>query len=138
MALRRLLVQGRAAGLRPQWGPTRAESTVGVTFVDVDGSRIGVQGKTGDSLLDTAHKHDVDVEGACGGELACSTCHVILDQEWYDKVEALSPKTEEEEDMLDLAWGLTPTSRLGCQIALREELEGLEITIPDESNDMQG
>ena len=69
--------------------------------------------------------------GACGGELACSTCHVILPQRYYDK---LGEKSEEEEDMLDLAWGVTDCSRLGCQIKLTKELEGMELVVPAESN----
>ena len=74
--------------------------------------------------------------GACGGELACSTCHIIMSQEWYDKMEGFCEKTEEEEDMLDLAWGVTDTSRLGCQCVVSEELAGLEVIIPDESESM--
>ena len=71
--------------------------------------------------------------GACGGELACSTCHVILAQADFDRLE--EPE-EEEEDMLDLAWGLTDTSRLCCQIEVEEWMEGMVITLPDESNNM--
>ena len=71
--------------------------------------------------------------GACGGELACSTCHCVLDQAVYDTLPA---PTEEEEDMLDLAWGLTETSRLGCQIKASEALDGIIIRIPDETNNM--
>lgn len=73
--------------------------------------------------------------GACGGELACSTCHVVFEPEIFEK---LPPKQEEEEDMLDLAWGLTDTSRLGCQIKVTPMLEGAKITVPEETNDMLG
>lgn len=67
--------------------------------------------------------------GACGGELACSTCHLIFDQEVYD---TLPPKSDEEEDMLDLAFELTETSRLGCQINVTKEFEGIKVRIPDD------
>ena len=65
--------------------------------------------------------------------MACSTCHLILSQDWYDKViDEGQNLDEEEEDMLDLAVGLTDTSRLGCQIFLTKAMEGLEVTIPDD------
>ena len=81
-------------------------------------------------MLDVALDNDIEIEGACGGELACSTCHVILPQEYYDR---LPPKVEEEEDMLDLAWGLTDTSRLCCQIKVTKDLEGVTFTVPEET-----
>ena len=71
----------------------------------------------------------MEIEAACGGELACSTCHVVLDKELYDKLPA---KLEEEDDMLDLAMGLTPTSRLSCQLEVSSIFEGAEIVIPEE------
>ncbi len=79
------------------------------------------------SVLEIAHKHDVDIEGACEGSLACSTCHVIVDPAWFPK---LAKPTEDEEDMLDLAFGLEQTSRLGCQIVMTEALDGLVVTLP--------
>jgi 2Fe-2S ferredoxin len=94
-----------------------------------------VDAPLGLSVLEIAHLHDVDVEGACEGSLACSTCHVIVDPEWYDKLEEPS---EEEEDMLDLAFGLTHTSRLGCQIRMTEELDGLTVTLPSGTHNMMG
>ena len=78
-------------------------------------------------MLEVAHKHDVDIEGACEGSLACSTCHVIVDPAWYGK---LVRATEDEEDMLDLAFGLEKTSRLGCQIVMTEALDGLTVKLP--------
>lgn len=89
----------------------------------------------GKSLLEVAHENDIELEGACGGELACSTCHVVFTPELYGK---LPEKKEEEEDMLDLAWGLTDTSRLGCQIKVSPVLENAVITIPEETNNMLG
>ena len=94
--------------------------------------------ETGDplplNLLTLAHANDLDLEGACGGELACSTCHCIFTSDTYDKIvgEAGQEVSEEEEDMLDLAWGLTETSRLGCQILICKELDGIEVIIPRE------
>jgi 2Fe-2S ferredoxin len=77
--------------------------------------------------MEVARRHDIDIEGACEGSLACSTCHVIVDPEWYGRLGAAS---EEEEDMLDLAFNLTRTSRLGCQIIINEELDGLIVQLP--------
>lgn len=105
-----------------------------MVFVSADGStRMEVEAPIGLSVLEIAHRNDVDVEGACEGSLACSTCHVIVDPDWYDQ---LDEPTEEEEDMLDLAFGLTRTSRLGCQIRMTEELDGLTVTLPAGSRNM--
>ena len=104
-----------------------------VTFIHPDGERTEIDASVGLSLLEIAHLNDIDIEGACEGSLACSTCHVIVGPEWYEK---LSLPTEDEEDMLDLAWGLTPTSRLGCQIIMSDELDGLEIKLPDATRNM--
>ena len=107
-----------------------ADATVPVTFVDSrDGQTIEVEAEVGKTVLEAALDHDVDIEAACGGELACSTCHVILEQELYD---ALEPPDEEEEDMLDLAWGLEDTSRLCCQIKVSPELKGATFVIPED------
>eukprot|EP00624_Nannochloropsis_granulata_P003084 evm.model.NODE_25698_length_5887_cov_16.634789.2 len=101
----------------------------------VAGEDIPVTAAEGKSLLEVAHENDIELEGACGGELACSTCHVVFTPELFAK---LPEKTEEEEDMLDLAWGLTDTSRLGCQIKVSPVLENAVITIPEETNNMLG
>ena len=82
-----------------------------MTFVERDGTRREVEAPLGLSVLEIAHKHNVDIEGACEGSLACSTCHVIVDAGWFDRLET---PTEDEEDMLDLAFDLQETSRLGC------------------------
>jgi ferredoxin len=87
-----------------------------MTFVEeANQNEVAVEAKEGKSVLDIAIENNIDIEGACGGELACSTCHVILSQELFDK---LPPKTEEEEDMLDLAWGLTDTYVILCRFVL--------------------
>ena len=104
-----------------------------MTFVTPQGERKVVEAPVGLSVLEIAHQNDIDLEGACEGSLACSTCHVIVDPEWYD---ALPEAAEEEEDMLDLAFGLTHTSRLGCQIIMTEELDGLVITLPAATRNM--
>jgi len=98
-----------------------------MTFIDRDGARHEVEAPVGLSVLEIAHRHGIDIEGACEGSLACSTCHVIVEADWY---ELLKDATEDEEDMLDLAFGLTQTSRLGCQIIMTEELDGLTVRLP--------
>lgn len=102
-------------------------------FIEPDGTHREVDAPLGLSILEIAHCNDIDIEGACGGSLACSTCHVIVDADWYGKID--EPE-EEEEDMLDLAFGLTRTSRLGCQIIITEELDGLTVTLPAETHNM--
>src|ERR1700691_2179732 len=105
-----------------------------MTFIERDGTRREVDAPTGLSVLEVAHKHDVDIEGACEGSLACSTCHVIVDPEWFAK---LNKPTEDEEDMLDLAFGLEKTSRLGCQIVMSEALDGLVVRLPAGTRNLQ-
>ncbi len=102
-----------------------------MTFIDTDGSRREVEAPLGLSVLEIAHKNSLDLEGACEGSLACSTCHVIIEPEWFD---VLPDAAEDEEDMLDLAFGLTKTSRLGCQIIMTEELDGLVVRLPSGAN----
>lgn len=87
----------------------------------------------GVNLLELAHREDVDLEGACEGSLACSTCHVVLPDEVYDMLEE---PTEDEEDMLDLAWGLTQTSRLGCQVVVTPDMEGTVVRLPAATRNM--
>jgi 2Fe-2S ferredoxin len=96
-------------------------------FIERNGNPREVEAPVGLSVLEVAHKHEVDIEGACEGSLACSTCHVIVDPAWYGK---LARATEDEEDMLDLAFGLEKTSRLGCQIVMTEALDGLTVKLP--------
>ncbi len=104
-----------------------------MVFIERDGTRREVDAPVGLSVLEIAHKHGVDIEGACEGSLACSTCHVIVDTEWY---EMLKEASEDEEDMLDLAFGLTQTSRLGCQIIMTEELDGLTVKLPQATRNL--
>lgn len=89
----------------------------------------------GDNLLDIAQSNDLEMEGACGGSCACSTCHVVVEDEGhYD----LMPEPEDDEnDMLDLAFGLTETSRLGCQVTMTKELDGMVVKLPSMTRNMQ-
>lgn len=105
-----------------------------ITFILPDGSQKSVDAPLGISLLEVAHQHHIPLEGACEGSLACSTCHLIIDPAFYDGLPAAS---EDEEDMLDLAFGLTHTSRLGCQIMVTEKLNGLKVTLPAATRNMQ-
>ncbi|KAL1455201.1 hypothetical protein WDU94_009312 [Cyamophila willieti] len=106
-----------------------------VTFKKFNGEQVTVSGKEGDSLLDVVVNNNLDFDGfgACEGTLTCSTCHVILKQEDFDKLP--SKPTDEELDMLDLAYDLTDTSRLGCQIILSKDLEGFTVKVPATVND---
>jgi 2Fe-2S ferredoxin len=106
-----------------------------MTFIERNGQPREVNAPLGLSVLEVAHKNDVDIEGACEGSLACSTCHVIIDPAWFSK---LTPPTEDEEDMLDLAFGLEQTSRLGCQIVITEALDGLVVRLPAATRNAQG
>jgi 2Fe-2S ferredoxin len=106
---------------------------VKIIFVEADGTRKEVDAAEGSTILEVAHRNDIDIEGACEGVMACSTCHVIVEPEWHGK---LPPPEEDEEDMLDLAVGLTRTSRLGCQITLTEALDGLTVHLPRETHNM--
>ncbi|HML10848.1 MAG TPA: ferredoxin family 2Fe-2S iron-sulfur cluster binding protein [Stellaceae bacterium] len=104
-----------------------------MTFIERDGTHREVDAPLGLSVLEIAHRNKIDIEGACEGSLACSTCHVIVDPDWYD---LLKEASEDEEDMLDLAFGLTQTSRLGCQIIMTEELDGLTVRLPSGTRNM--
>lgn len=104
-----------------------------MTFIEPNGKRHEVDAPKGLSVLEIAHRNGIDLEGACEGSLACSTCHVIVDKEWY---ELLPEASDDEEDMLDLAFGLTHTSRLGCQIVMTDELDGLTVALPAATRNM--
>jgi len=104
-----------------------------MVFIETDGNRKEVDAPVGLSVMEIAHRHGVEIEGACDGSLACSTCHVIVEPAWSGKLDEAS---EDEEDMLDLAFGLEETSRLGCQIIMSEELDGLTVRLPKETRNM--
>ncbi|OUM51112.1 hypothetical protein BVG19_g196 [[Candida] boidinii] len=105
-----------------------------VTFITKEGDQKTFEVADGDNLLDIAQANHLDMEGACGGSCACSTCHVIVDPEYYDSI----PEPDDDEnDMLDLAFGLTETSRLGCQIHMSKELDGLRVALPAMTRNLQ-
>jgi 2Fe-2S ferredoxin len=103
-----------------------------MTFILRDKTPFEVDAPVGLSVMEIARKAGInEIEGACGGSLACATCHVVVHPEWYAKVLPESGgKSLEEEDMLDLAFDLAKTSRLGCQILMREEYDGLVVALP--------
>ena len=106
-----------------------------MTFIDRDGAPHALAVADGDNLLDIAQANDIDVEGACGGSCACSTCHVIVQSpELYDR---MPEPSDDENDMLDQAIELTETSRLGCQVQMCKELDGLVVRLPNMTRNMQ-
>ncbi|KAI9725027.1 MAG: mitochondrial matrix iron-sulfur protein [Candelaria pacifica] len=108
--------------------PPKPGQELHVTIVDQEGKEHTFEVAEGDNLLDIAQANDLDMEGACGGSCACATCHVIFeDQQKYDE---LGEPSDDEEDMLSLAFGLTETSRLGCQVKMSREIEGLKVKLP--------
>mmetsp|Transcript_34081 Transcript_34081/g.90856 ORF Transcript_34081/g.90856 Transcript_34081/m.90856 type:complete len:153 (-) Transcript_34081:323-781(-) len=114
--------------VRPSFGAGLRCCSFSVNFVAPSGESMEVSAKEGMTILEVAHKHDIDIEGACGGECACSTCHVILEQEAFD---AHGEPDEDEADMLDLAAHVTDTSRLGCCVRLEKARdENLVIRLP--------
>jgi ferredoxin, 2Fe-2S len=104
-----------------------------MTFIDTDGKPLEVKAPLGHSLLQIAWDNGIDIEGACEGAMACSTCHVVVDPAWFDKLDA---PTEDEDDMLDLAPGLKASSRLGCQIIITEAMDGLVVHLPNATRNL--
>jgi len=107
---------------------------VKVTFITRKGDMVEVQAAPGDRLLEVAQAAGMPLEGTCEGQMACSTCHVIVARDWFARLPAAA---EEEEDMLDLAANVEASSRLSCQIVLSEETDGMVIRIPSASVDAQ-
>ncbi|CAJ1959827.1 unnamed protein product [Cylindrotheca closterium] len=120
-----------AAAIAKRWhgGPHVAADapTITVTFLQPDETKKEVAARIGESFLQVAHRNDIDLEGACEGVCACSTCHLIFPMDVYD---ALEYPEEDEEDMLDMAFGLTESSRLGCQVLISEEMDGIMVEMP--------
>ena len=107
-----------------------------VRFLKVDGSLDKeVEAPTGSVLLDVAQEAGEPLEGACEGQMACSTCHVIVDPSDFGR---LAPASEEEDDLLDLAWGVKRTSRLACQIVLTDDIGTLTVKMPGGFHNWQG
>ena len=106
-----------------------------VTIIDQQSIPHEFKVADGDNLLDIAQDGELEMEGACGGSCACSTCHVIVeDSSYYDKMPELD---DDENDMLDLAFGLTETSRLGCQVKMTKELDGVVVRLPSMTRNLQ-
>lgn len=106
-----------------------------ITFIDKDSTPHTFTVSDGANLLDIAQAHELEMEGACGGSCACSTCHVIVeDESYYDK---MAEPDDDENDMLDLAFGLTETSRLGCQVRMSRELSGVRVRLPRITRNLQ-
>jgi len=103
-----------------------------ITVIQKDGSKKDIEAEDGWSLMEILRDAGFDaIEGACGGSMACATCHMYIHPDWAEKVKALdNERTEEEEDMLDLAFDIRDTSRLGCQIRMSDELDGLIVALP--------
>ncbi|KAF2743173.1 ferredoxin [Sporormia fimetaria CBS 119925] len=139
-ALSHLILRRRAFSSSPvsQHGhidPPKPGEELTVTFIDKEGHSHEFKVKEGDNLLDIAQANDLEMEGACGGSCACSTCHVIVDSEdYYEKMEE---PDDDENDMLDLAFGLTETSRLGCQVKMNKDLDGLVVRLPSMTRNLQ-
>ncbi|MEE4205556.1 MAG: 2Fe-2S iron-sulfur cluster-binding protein [Erythrobacter sp.] len=106
--------------------------SITIRFIDPNGRELEAEAEPGDSLLRVGQAAGLPLEGTCEGQMACSTCHVIVAPEWFDR---LAEASEEEEDMLDFAAGVRRTSRLSCQIELTEAMDGLTVTVPGESVD---
>ena len=107
--------------------PRSEDEVVNITYIDKNAKRIPIRGKVGDNVLYLAHRYGIELEGACEASLACSTCHVYVASEFLDR---LVEATEKEEDLLDMAPALKENSRLGCQIILSKDIEGIEVTLP--------
>jgi ferredoxin len=108
--------------------------SITITFRDPHGNPVETTAMPGDNLLRVGQAAGLPLEGTCEGQMACSTCHVIVAAEWFDR---LPPASEEEEDMLDFAAGARRTSRLSCQIDLTAEMDGLSVSVPSDSNDLR-
>lgn len=101
-----------------------------------DGTSREIDAPVGLSVMEVALQNDIDeIEGACGGSLACATCHVYVHPDWQGRTLPDGEISEEEEDMLDLAFDLRKSSRLGCQIIMDDELDGLVVAIPGTKTD---
>ncbi|XP_069363428.1 adrenodoxin-like protein 1, mitochondrial [Maniola hyperantus] len=107
--------------------PKSEDEIVNIVYIDKDGKKTKVRGKVGDNVLYLAHRYEIEMEGACEASLACTTCHVYVHEDYVDK---LQDPEEKEDDLLDMAPFLKENSRLGCQITLTKDMEGMELTLP--------
>lgn len=107
--------------------PKTEDEVVNVKYVDKNGKITTIRGKIGDNVMYLAHRFGIEMEGACEASLACTTCHVYVHHDYLDK---LKQAEEKEEDLLDMAPFLKENSRLGCQIILTKDMEGMELSLP--------
>ncbi|XP_066038547.1 adrenodoxin-like [Chamaea fasciata] len=123
-------------GFQDGTGESSSKDQVTVHFINRDGEQLTTTAKEGESLLEVVVNHNLAIDGfgACEGTLACSTCHLIFDKDSFQKLDAVS---DEELDMLDLAYGLTDTSRLGCQVCVKKWMDGLTVRVPMDVSDMR-
>ncbi|GAA5839724.1 hypothetical protein JCM3766R1_004596 [Sporobolomyces carnicolor] len=117
-------------------GKGRPKPGEGITlhFKRADGSVVTCEANEGDDIVDVSWEYDLDIEAACEKSVACSTCHVILEDDVYDKLEE---PDDDENDMLDLAFGLTDTSRLGCQVKVTTDMQGTTISLPSATRNLR-
>ncbi len=100
-----------------------------ITYIEPTGEARTIEAEVGSTVMETAIKNMIPgIEAECGGACACATCHVYVDEAWSDTV---GPPSSMEEDMLDFAFDVRPTSRLSCQIKVTEALDGLVVTTPE-------
>lgn len=125
----------RSKGIKMSF-KTRSESIEVKTVIEEEGGEEPERRKR-KTLLDLARTKDIDIEGACGGNIACSTCHVIFDKHSYKNIVNKQPISEEENDMLEMAFHLTPYSRLACQIYVHKELDAAIITVPYDTRNIK-
>ena len=110
--------------------PRRTRQTMAkITYIDTAGEKYEVEAENGSTVMENAIRNGVPgIEAECGGACACATCHVYVDEAFMEKVAGPEPM---EEDMLDFAYDVRPNSRLSCQIRVRDELDGLTVTVPE-------
>ena len=103
-----------------------------ITFIHRDGREETVDAPENWSIMQIAVEHDIDgIQGACGGAMACATCHCYIPEAWEERVDAQdNEKCDEEEDILDTAFEVKDNSRLGCQIKINSSLDGLRVGLP--------
>jgi ferredoxin len=100
-----------------------------LNFIKPDGSTHQLEVDNGTTIMEAGRDNNMGLEGTCGGSLSCATCHVIFSDQDFAIV---GPPSEDEMDMLELAFGVSPTSRLGCQIRMNDDLDGISVRVPDD------
>ncbi len=96
---------------------------------DREGKEVEIEGRDGWTIMEMLRDAGLPITAECGGACACATCHVYVEGDWYDK---LTPPSEAEVDMLDMALAVQPNSRLSCQLTCSDELDGIKVTLAPE------